>query len=351
MLAAIHVHEGQHVQVGELLCTLETTKSTTELEAEASGFVVALSAQIGQSVSAGELLCYLAGDPAWKPPEPESSSMEVSTARPAAPPGLRITQPALALARQHNIDLAQLPLDRLVTERLVQAYLQAGETPGVSPTLESTFDPTAIIVYGGGGHGKSLIDLLRALGTYRIVGVLDDGIGAGEKILGVPVLGGSEQLSDLYESGVRQAINAVGGIGNLAVRTRVFQRLAQAGFVCPPVVHPSAFVEPSATLAAGVQIMPLAYVGSEARLGFGVIVNTGAVVSHDCRLGDYANISPGALLAGEVQIGEGALIGMGATVNLLVSVGAGARIGNGSTVKENVPDKGIVRAGMIWPKA
>jgi acetyltransferase-like isoleucine patch superfamily enzyme len=40
---------------------------------------------------------------------------------------------------------------------------------------------------------------------------------------------------------------------------------------------------------------------------------------------------------------------MGATINLRVSLGAGARIGNGATVKEDVPAKGIVRAGSTWP--
>ncbi|MBP1702324.1 MAG: hypothetical protein H6Q38_1431, partial [Chloroflexi bacterium] len=72
-------------------------------------------------------------------------------------------------------------------------------------------------------------------------------------------------------------------------------------------------------------------------------------ISHDCQLGDYVNIAPGAILAGEVNIEAGALVGMGVTVNLRVKVGAGARIGNGATVKSDVPEKGIVRAGTIWP--
>jgi acetyltransferase EpsM len=197
--------------------------------------------------------------------------------------------------------------------------------------------------------GKALIDLLRALHTYQIVGIIDDGIAAEQTIMGVPVLGGNERLAGLYARGIRQAVNAVGGIGNIAIRIKVFQILAGAGFGCPAVVHPAAYVENSASLAPGVQVFARAYVGSEARLGFGAIVNTGAIVSHDCVLENYANVSPGALLAGEVKIGAASLVGMGATINLRVSVGAGARIGNGATVKEDVPEKGIVRAGTIWP--
>jgi acetyltransferase EpsM len=211
-------------------------------------------------------------------------------------------------------------------------------------------DPTAIIIYGGGGHGKSLIDLLRALGSYHLAGVVDDGKPAGGDVLGVPLLGGGEVLGELYRSGVRMAVNAVGGIGNLAPRLQVFGRLAEAGFDCPGVVHPAAWVEPSASLAKGVQVFPHAYVGSDAHVGFGCIVNTGAILSHDVVLGDYSNISPGAILAGAVEVGERALIGMGVTINLEVKVGAGARIGNGATIKRDVPAGSVVHAGTIWPK-
>jgi len=282
------------------------------------------------------------------PPEPARPAGQIGTAdslSAPAPAGLRITQPALALVRQLGLDLSRLPSDRLVTENMVRALLS-------KPASEldiGEMNTGAIIVYGGGGHGKALIDLLRALHTYRIVGIIDDGITAEETIMGVPVLGGNERLPELYAKGIRQAVNAVGGIGNIAIRIKVFQNLAEAGFVCPAVVHPAAYVENSASLAPGVQVFARAYVGSEARLGFGAIVNTGAIVSHDCILENFANVSPGALLAGEVKIGAASLVGMGATINLRVSVGAGARIGNGATVKEDVPAKGIVRAGTIWP--
>lgn len=354
LLADLHVSEGQQVERGDILCTLETTKSTAELEAERSGYVIALQFEAGQTVKSGDLLCYLADTPDWQPPiEARSIPQQIDRTSPSSsdviPANLRVTKPALALARQLGLDPANLPVDRLITESLVQSFVENQTIEPAATAPESAFDPTAIIIYGGGGHGKALIELLRALGNYRILGVVDDGISVDETIMGLPVLGGNEILTRLYEQGVRLAVNAVGGIGNIAVRIRVFQRLAEAGFACPAVIHPTAFVEPSAVLSAGSQVFPHAYVGSEAQVGYGCIVNTSATVSHDCVLGEYANIAPGALLAGEVQIGAGALIGMGATINLRARIGAGARIGNGATVKEHVPDKGIVRAGAVWP--
>lgn len=351
LLTTIYVVEGQQVSEGDLLCTIETTKSTSDLTAEAPGYVVGLNFHQGQTVRAGDILCYLAESaerisPRVEVSPPVASSMPQSE----IPEGLRITQPALALARGHRMDLRLFPLGPMVTTQMVKSMIEKSSTGPDFSVPASTFDPTSIIVYGAGGHGKSLVDLLRALGTYQIAGFIDDGKNVEKTIMGLPVLGGREVLSQLHDQGIRLAVNAVGGIGNVAIRVQVYHRLAEAGFVCPAVVHPTAFVEPSATLSPGVQVLPHAYVGSGAQVGFGAIVNTGALLSHDCVLGDYVNLAPGAILAGEVQVGEGTLIGMGATVNLQVNIGAGARVGNGATVKTDVPENGLVRAGTIWPE-
>lgn len=350
LVSAVHVKEGQQVSSGDLLCTLETTKSANDLESEADGFIAAVQFEPGQTARAGDLFCYLAPAPGWTPPAASRATNPAdATAAGELPPGLRITQPAMALAQSAGLDLNSLPTGPLVTEKMIRARLEEPLLAADSTPLQGDFDPTAIVVYGGGGHGKALIDLLRVLGTYRIAGVIDDGLPDGSTVMGLPVLGGAERLAELYAQGIRLAVNAVGGIGRVDIRSKVFQKLAEAGFTCPTVIHPTAFVEASATLAAGVQVMPNAYVGSETQVGFGSLVNTGAIVSHDCRIGALANLSPGAILAGEVHVGNGCLIGMGANINLQVKIGAGARIGNGAVVKTDVPAHGIVRAGTIWP--
>ena len=344
LLAALHVHEGQQVQAGELLCTLETTKSAADLIAEGAGYVTGLVFSQGQTVRAGELLCYLAPEPGWQPP---ASAEPAPPAADQAPANLRITQPALALARQHNLDLTNLPPGELITEKHIRRLLEQPTGELLLPS--SPLHPDGIVIYGGGGHGKALIDLLRSLGTYPILGILDDRLTPGTLIMGVPVLGGAAALAELARRGVKLAVNAVGGIGNIQTRIKVFKQLADAGFTCPALVHPRATVEASAHMSAGVQVFPHAYIGSEAQVGFGVIVNTGAIVSHDCVLGDYTNLSPGAILAGEVKIGPAVLVGMGVTVNLQVSIGANARIGNSAVLKSDLPAGGIVRAGTVWP--
>ena len=165
----------------------------------------------------------------------------------------------------------------------------------------------------------------------------------------VPVLGNGSILADLRRKGIGMAVNAVGGIGSITPRLQIYEKLRQAGFTCPTVIHPRAYVEPTAVLGDGGQLFFNSYIGSEVKVGFGCIINTGAIVSHDCTLEDFVNISPGAILAGAVTIKEKSLIGMGVTINLNVVIGPGVRLGNSAVIKEDVPEKGMVRAGMIWP--
>jgi acetyltransferase EpsM len=366
LLTAVYVTQGQWVSCGDLLFSLETTKSAEDVTSEGEGFVSNLHLRQGQIVQAGEEFCRLVETPSIPAQGSEISVAAFLTSQEQPlPEGLRITQPGLALARAEGMDLSQLPIGPLVTEGAIRSLLSQDtdrtaippEMTEVQPPALPDFtlskvpgDPTAILVYGGGGHGKILIDLIQSLRLYRLAGIIDDGQSPGIRILEIPILGGSDILPRLYTEGIRLAANGIGGISNVALRINIFHRLAESGFTCPAVIHPTACVERSAYVAPGTQVLAHAYLGSAARAGYGDIISTGAIVSHDCQLGNYVNISPGAILAGEVQVGDGALIGMGVTINLGVKIGAGARVGNGATVNVDVPQGGIVRAGTIWPK-
>ena len=211
------------------------------------------------------------------------------------------------------------------------------------------FDPTKVIIYGGGGLSKMIIETVRVLGTYQIVGVIDDNMKKGTDVIGTPVIGGADMLPRLFKDGVRLAVNSVGGIGNYKVRLDVFQILAKEGFVCPAIVHPSAHIDPSAQLESGVLVLAQSYVSGNAFVGMGTLINNSVVVSHDCVLGVCTNLSPGAKIAGDVIIGDFTQFGMNATVNIGVEIGKECLIGNGATIKKDVPPGTHVYAGTIWP--
>lgn len=348
LLVSLEISEGDPVEKGQVVAVIETTKSTGEVETEASGYLVGLHYEEGDTVRAGEVLAYIGDSPTAQDSTLSPWAVEGMEKQEgvSGSPGLRITAPARKLALEEGLDLESLPRGPLVTKQMVKEYLVPKTPP--SP-IEVPQDENRILIYGAGGHGRSLADMILTLGNYELVGFLDDGYEPGEVIFGKKVLGGAEKLPELADQGIRLAINGVGGIGDLASRLRVYELLREAGFHCPTLIHPTAFVELSAVLEDGVQVFPFAYVGTDVQVGYGAIINTGAIVSHECSLAPYINLSPGATLAGGVTVDQASLVGMRATINLNVHVGWRARIGNGATVKADVPDSGVVPAGTIWP--
>lgn len=343
-LIQIHVDDGQYVEAGAVLFTMETTKAAADVESPASGFV-RLLAREGETFAVGDRLAVLtetADEPLESPAA--SPSVSPSDSPSAASSALRITNPARALAAQLGVDLSRLPTDKLITEAIVRQYAGTAPTPGASATPASA----EILIYGGGGHAKTVMEMVQAIGAFRIAGIIDDGIAAGTEILGFRVLGGREALPGLVEQGIRLAANGVGGIIDINVRVRLFELLAAHGFAFPILAHPRATVERSAWLGDGVQVFAHAYVGSSAVVHPRAMINTGAVVSHDCEIGSYTHIAPGALLAGHVHVGERALVGMGVTTAIGVKIGSHVRIGNGAVIYADVPDKTIIPAGKVW---
>ena len=238
ILAQLCVVEGQKVNRGDVLAVFETTKSTLELTADREGYILGLHMKEGDNLAAGKRLCYLAdGKDAILPlDEPEVETQKV-VQKTTLPGELRITQPALTLARSLGVDPETFPKGILITEADVRAKV----TP-----LPVTANPNTLIIYGGGGHAKSLIDLIRAEGKYIIAGIVDDGLPAGTDVMGVQVLGSGDVLAELRQKGISLAVNAVGGIGNITPRLSVYEKLKISGFTCPTVIHPRAFIEPTA---------------------------------------------------------------------------------------------------------
>ena len=347
-LIQVHAGEGASVRKGDLLFTIETTKAAADIEAPAGGFV-RMVAKEGDTLAVGDTLAFLAAsadeqielpvrEPGTELPAGSSAGASGATAG-----ELRMTNPARALAESLGLDLSRLPADRLITESLVR------ELAGTRSSHSQTGINSQIIIYGAGGHAKAVMEMVKAIGAFRIAGIVDDNASLiGTSVLGIPVLGTRDVLPRLYEQGNRLAANGVGGIINIGIRVGLFELLAGMGFAFPILIHPRASVEASAQIFDGVQVFSNAYVGSSAVLHEKCMINTGAIVSHDCEIGSYTHIAPGALLAGQVQVGEKALVGMGVTTSIGIKIGSGARIGNGAILLADVPERAIVPAGKVW---
>ncbi len=67
----------------------------------------------------------------------------------------------------------------------------------------------------------------------------------------------------------------------------------------PPSVHPSAVVDPSAELGAGVNVGPFVVIEADVQVGDGAVVHTGSVLHPGCRVGAGCRVGPYVVLGGE----------------------------------------------------
>ena len=188
-----------------------------------------------------------------------------------------------------------------------------------------------IVVIGGGGHAKVVIDCIRSAGDTA-VGILDDSLNAGSTVLDVPVLG---KIADYGKYADKKFIIA---IGNNAVRRRFAAVLCVKWYTA---IHPRAVVSPYAALGCGSVVMPNAVINAGAEVGAHCIINTGAIVEHDNRLGDFVHVSPAAALGGTVTVGEETHVGIGAFIKNNITVCGGCIIGAGAVVVKDITECGV----------
>jgi sugar O-acyltransferase (sialic acid O-acetyltransferase NeuD family) len=212
-----------------------------------------------------------------------------------------------------------------------------------SITYKVSMGSLRIVIIGGGGHAKELIEIISSRSSYVIEGIIDEKFKAGEKILGIPVLGGDGLLEQYANSG--NPISLALGVGAAKASDRrkmLYNRFKLLGFSFPAIVHNKAYVAKNVTLQDGVQIMSGAIVGPDTEIGENVVIYSGSIIGHDCKIASHAYLSPGTLLGGGVIVGEASFIGIGARVIQGVKIGNGVTVGAGAVVIKDVEDDKIV---------
>ncbi|MFN8220155.1 MAG: acetyltransferase [Fimbriimonadales bacterium] len=197
-----------------------------------------------------------------------------------------------------------------------------------------------VVVLGAGGHAKVVISALRAAGQVP-VGVFDDRRELwGHSVLGVSVLGPVVEAASKEHP-------AIIAIGDNAVRERLADALALEWIA---VVHPHAWVDPTAHLGEGTVVFAGAVVQPDVKIGRHAIVNTSASVDHDGQIGEFAQIAPGAHLGGNVVLRQGAFVGLGASVIQGMEIGEWSIVGAGATVVGDVPPRTTVLGTPARPR-
>ena len=176
-----------------------------------------------------------------------------------------------------------------------------------------------IILIGGGGHCKSVIDVIEQEGRFKIAGIVDKPELLGSSILGYSVIGNNFDLNDLVKK-YQNALITIGQIRSPVLRIELFDLAIKAGFILPKIISPNAYVSKHSTIGNGTVVMHNAIVNASVSIGDNCIINSKASIEHDCSISKHCHISTNATINGGVTIKTGCFIGSGATTKDSITI-------------------------------
>ncbi|SFV54655.1 4-amino-6-deoxy-N-Acetyl-D-hexosaminyl-(Lipid carrier) acetyltrasferase [hydrothermal vent metagenome] len=169
-----------------------------------------------------------------------------------------------------------------------------------------------ILLIGGGGHCRSVIDVIEQENRFEIAGIIEKYSGESQAVLDYELIGTDDQLLALREQ-YEYAFVTIGHISSNNVRVKLFEQLKTIGYKIPTIISPLAYVSKHATIAQGTIVMHHALVNAGAEIGQNCIINSKALVEHDATIKDNVHISTGAIVNGGSIIQANSFYGSNAT--------------------------------------
>lgn len=195
-----------------------------------------------------------------------------------------------------------------------------------------------LILIGGGGHCKSVIEAAESAG-YSILGVLDMPEEVGKEILSTKVIGTDDDIPAYV--GKAEFVITVGFIKNPDIRIKLYNKVKEAGGKFATVIASTAHVSKYAEIGEGTVVMHQAFVNAGAKVGCNVILNTATNIEHDAVIGDQCHISTGTMVNGDCKVGNNCFIGSQSVLANGITVGDDIIVGAGSLVRKSISVKGI----------
>ena len=158
----------------------------------------------------------------------------------------------------------------------------------------------SLLIIGAGTYGRFVQEIAQEMRCFDQIDFLDN---YAKNTVGTFV--DYEKKAEIYS-------HAIAVVENPQLRLEWIHKLEEAGFIVPALVHPLAYIAPSAQIQKGCIIEPQAVVQTGSVLAIGVIISSGAVVGHDSFVGDVCNIECNAVIAPHSVVEAGTKVCAGA---------------------------------------
>lgn len=188
-----------------------------------------------------------------------------------------------------------------------------------------------VVIVGGGGFAKEIIDLIEDSTSGRIIGYVDKKKN-NSGILKYPYLGCDEELNIIIKK--YKLSHFFVAIGD--TKRRSFLYLKYKKMLTPiTIISRKAHISKYAKFGEHVVVYPFSVVSTEVSIGNNVIIYSNSFLGHESVICDHVNINPGVNVAGNVFVDEYSTIGIGASIKERVRIASNTFVGAGAVVVNN----------------
>ena len=156
-----------------------------------------------------------------------------------------------------------------------------------------------LLIIGAGGHGRVVKEVDEATGKYNKIEFLDDNSSV--------AIGKCNE----YMSFRNDYTYVFVAFGSNELRHNWIEILGETGFKIPTLIHPRAYVSPTAEIELGVVVMPKAVINAKASIKQGSIIGMGSTIDHDVTIEEYCYINTGAIVKANCRVKSYAKIDAG----------------------------------------
>ncbi len=142
-IAAVHVHEGDVIEAGQIVLEVETEKAVAEIPAPSAGRVEKILVKQGQTVKIGQLLLTIDESAAKSGSSTASPALAAKAAAPAAQKSEPTKAPAATTATESPVGQAATPSAATVTASRPAAPAPAKASPAPAAATTTTQQPAA----------------------------------------------------------------------------------------------------------------------------------------------------------------------------------------------------------------
>jgi sugar O-acyltransferase (sialic acid O-acetyltransferase NeuD family) len=194
-----------------------------------------------------------------------------------------------------------------------------------------------IIVIGAGGHAAEISDYLERIisidQSINLLGFLDDNLGSYNQYqFNAPYLG------TIKEHQIRPDVSYIIGIAAIHTRKQIINHFVNNGAHFTSLIHPSAYISPSASVGKGVIIAPYANIGPKVIIGDFNLLNARCSIGHDSILGTNNFVTPNVSFSGNTCIGDDNLFGINSATIPGISIGSRNTIAAGMVLDRSIAD-------------